>query len=65
MIRALIGTTTWMFLNGLGLVLCMSSTGFLKWMGYFDYIITGLMLLFVINKYMESDFFKDLGCSNG
>ena len=61
MIRALIGTITWMTLNGLGLTLASSFSGILKWIGYFDYVVTGLILLFVVNKYMEGDFFKNLG----
>ena len=61
MIKALIGTVVWIFLNGLGLVLLLNSSGFLKFIGYFNYLLTGLILLFVVNKYMESDFYKRLG----
>ena len=59
--KALIGTIVWMLLNGLGLTLALSAKGFLKIIGYIDYIITFFIIWFVVYHYMNSDFYKNLG----
>ena len=59
--RGLIGTFSWMLLNGMGLVLSTSSNIILKFIGYFNYLITSCILLFIVYQYMNSPFYKNLG----
>lgn len=60
MIRAVIGTIILVVMNNIGLVLAMNSTGTLKIIGYTDYAISIFVLYFILTKYFESDFFKNL-----
>jgi hypothetical protein len=59
--KSLTGTLTFIVLHGLGLTLILSTTGFLKIIGYFDYFITTFLLWFIVAKYMEGEFYKNLG----
>lgn len=61
MIREVIGTSVIIFLNNLGLLLAMNTVGFLRVIGYLDYISSSLVLYFIITKYCASDYFKNLG----
>lgn len=56
-----IGLIAWLILNGLGLTLAISAHGFLKVLGYVDYILTAGIFWFVLYHYMESPFYKNLG----
>jgi hypothetical protein len=59
--KALFSTFILFLLNGLGLVLFTTQTGFFKCIGYFNYVITFLFGFFIIDKYMRSPFYKKLG----
>ena len=60
-IRASIGTFFLLTLNGIGLILYINYKGILKCLGYFNYIITAVIVYLIVLIYFESDFFKELG----
>lgn len=60
-IRAVIGSSVLIFMNGFGLMLAVNYEGFLKWIGSFYYLASGVVIYFLAYMYMQSDFFKSLG----
>ena len=60
MIKEVIGTMTLIILNNLGLILVLNKEGFLYYLGYINYTISILVLYFIVTKYMEGDFYKNL-----
>lgn len=59
-IKAVIGTTSLISLNNLGLLLILNTEDLLKIIGYFNYFTTAIMLYLIIIKYFESPFYKSL-----
>jgi len=61
LIKSEIGTFVLIVLNNVGLILAINFHGFLKILGYINYIITFFITWFIAYYYMNSDFYKNLG----